>query len=535
MQIPDCSEGPVEVECGGSANVSQGTYRGHRVAVKVIHGVYANNLDVIRSRFCREVVAWRHLRHPNILPLLGVTTSEHRPAMISEWMENGNINQFIEKDRHVNRAMLLVDVANGLKYLHDLWIVHGGLKGANILINKDRRACIADFGLTTITGVVTRAAAGSSQASLRWMSPELLDPERFGIPQSEDNRPTRQSDCYALGMVVYEVLCGHHPYVEIQSDILVIDAVLEGIRPEEPEGATRLGFTKKLWMILESCWLEDRSARPSVEGILPGLSDAAAHWHMGVSLTVPTVFPLSRVAMPDAGLPEIDFISLGNENLVRLGEDFLRALPFVTRDSPRSRTEEGRINSISEVVSWIGTSPTGLAPRDAIVLAETFRQAVRLLHLSNSFMQDLWIRLYVHALLRGSHVFPGVELWNDSPDYDSLGFVDTWKGSLHEDLICIKAIRTRSMTNLEKIKRTFFHQVEGCKHFSHPNVFPVLQVSETLFPLCIMSPWMPDGNILRYTQKNPSANRLILQKSATVSRIFMVKISRTVVLLRATS
>ena len=37
------------------------------------------------------------------------------------------------------------------------------------------------------------------------MSPELLDPERFGIPETEDDRPTRQSDCYALGMVIYEV------------------------------------------------------------------------------------------------------------------------------------------------------------------------------------------------------------------------------------------------------------------------------------------------------------------------------------------
>ena len=89
---------------------------------------------------------------------------------------------------------------------------------ANILINKDRQACIADFGLSTITGVATHA--GASRASLissdtlmsftgggtrRWMSPELLDPERFEIPESEDNRPTRQSDCYALGMVIYEV------------------------------------------------------------------------------------------------------------------------------------------------------------------------------------------------------------------------------------------------------------------------------------------------------------------------------------------
>ena len=67
---------------------------------------------------------------------------------------------------------------------------------------------------------MTRATAGASKASLisddtlmsftaggtyRWMSPELLDPERFGMPESEENRPTRQSDCYALGMVIYEV------------------------------------------------------------------------------------------------------------------------------------------------------------------------------------------------------------------------------------------------------------------------------------------------------------------------------------------
>jgi serine/threonine protein kinase len=118
----------------------------------------------------------------------------------------------------------------------------GSSSKANILINKDRRACLADFGLSTITGVATRAAAGVSQVSLipngplmsfapgasrtslisndtlmsftaggtrRWMSPELLDPELFGIPESEGDRPTRQSDCYALGMVIYEVrVCG---------------------------------------------------------------------------------------------------------------------------------------------------------------------------------------------------------------------------------------------------------------------------------------------------------------------------------------
>jgi len=45
---------------------------------------------------------------------------------------------------------------------------------------------------------------------------------------------------------------------------------------------------------------------------------------------------------------------------------------------------------------------------------------------------------------------------------------------------------------------------------SHPNVLPVVRVSEALFPYCIMSPWMPDGNIAQYTQANPGADRLVL-------------------------
>jgi len=64
------------------------------------------------QRFCREGVAWKHLRHPNILPLIGVTVSNQRFAMVSAWMENGNINEFVEKDRHVNRIELVCVALN---------------------------------------------------------------------------------------------------------------------------------------------------------------------------------------------------------------------------------------------------------------------------------------------------------------------------------------------------------------------------------------------------------------------------------------
>ena len=73
-------------------------------------------------------------------------------------------------------------------------------------------------------------------------------------------------------------MCGHHPYLEFQSDILAVNAIVEGIRPKKPEEAKRLGFSDELWRMVELCWLEDRNARPVVEDILSCLNDAATVW-----------------------------------------------------------------------------------------------------------------------------------------------------------------------------------------------------------------------------------------------------------------
>ena len=134
-----------------------------------------------------------------------------------------------------------MDVAHGLEYLHGLHIAHGDLKGvrwlgchtsrfpadsinkANILIKKDHRACLADFGLLTIAYAAPRVStnppplpltpeismdSGTSLVSYvsggtcRWMSPETLFPEMF---EMKECRPSKQSDCYSLAMTVYEV------------------------------------------------------------------------------------------------------------------------------------------------------------------------------------------------------------------------------------------------------------------------------------------------------------------------------------------
>ena len=64
------------------------------------------------QKFCREAVVWRYLQHANILPLLGVTLAEGRLAMVSEWMDNGNINDFIQKNPKANRPKLVSLILN---------------------------------------------------------------------------------------------------------------------------------------------------------------------------------------------------------------------------------------------------------------------------------------------------------------------------------------------------------------------------------------------------------------------------------------
>ena len=79
---------------------------------------------------------------------------------------------------------------------------------ANILVSDERRACLADVGLTRVAGDLNSAAATSQTSTStdtntrRWCPPELLDPERFG---SKGDGPTKKGDTYSMGMTVYEV------------------------------------------------------------------------------------------------------------------------------------------------------------------------------------------------------------------------------------------------------------------------------------------------------------------------------------------
>ena len=106
------------------------------------------------------------------------------------------------------------------------------------------------------------------------MSPELLDPERFGF---EKCRRTKESDCYALGMVILEVLSGQNPFPR-DSPMTVMRKVVDGDRPGRPQGAEGAWFVDALWDTLELCWSPSPSSRPAVDTVFDCLKRVSPIW-----------------------------------------------------------------------------------------------------------------------------------------------------------------------------------------------------------------------------------------------------------------
>jgi len=185
--------------------------------------------------------------------------------IISEFMENGEIMTFVSQNKGVNRLELLKDATEGLSYLHSQRIVHGDLKGGNVLINKHRRACLADFGVTRIIAEFTSSGSVNPEGTVSRMSPEVIWPEKYGCK----GKPMKESDVYSLGILVYEVICGHRPFPLLIEWVAAMQ-FQEGKLPPRP----KVGFTDSLWKTLESCWKVDRDKRPSVDAVLRELDKA---------------------------------------------------------------------------------------------------------------------------------------------------------------------------------------------------------------------------------------------------------------------
>ncbi|KAJ7145890.1 kinase-like domain-containing protein [Mycena epipterygia] len=256
---------------GGYGDIYRASYGNKTVALKHMrHFLRGSELHRIRLKFCREALVWRDLHHPNILPFIGIDRESFSSSlcMVSPWMEHGTILKYLEVHGRANVDKLLFEIAQGLQYLHSRNIVHGDLRGANILINEDWSACLTDFGLSVFSNATSSMRTSTRAGSLYWMAPELIDPDRFGFRFAR----TPESDVYAFGCVCIEVYTGRPPFSEL-SEAAALLRTVNGERAGRPSGPPAMSDV--LWQNVTVYWQEDPATRPSAEVVVQNMTPPA--------------------------------------------------------------------------------------------------------------------------------------------------------------------------------------------------------------------------------------------------------------------
>ncbi|KAJ7828506.1 kinase-like domain-containing protein, partial [Mycena leptocephala] len=227
-----------------------------------------SDVQTVLKEFGREALIWRQLCHPNVLPFFGLYYLGTRLCLVSPWMENGHIMKFItnKNPASTERLSLILDIALALQYLHAKDVVHGDLKGLNILVTPSGRACIADFGVSSIVNAMTmqftHSTANSRAGTARYQAPELFRGERrnhFG------------SDVYAFACVCYEIMAEKVPFYDLPNDMTVMFKVLEGKRPLRPMSWSGTTALDNVWGLIESCWEGKHEMRPTAAQIVERL------------------------------------------------------------------------------------------------------------------------------------------------------------------------------------------------------------------------------------------------------------------------
>jgi hypothetical protein len=224
--------------------------------------------------FEAEVSILARLSHPNIASLLCYTKDKKECSIVMELMDE-DLSSLMKKrlsNRHgipfdlFEAVDIMLQIGGGIRYLHEMKIVHRDLKSPNILVRclKAREmdveyvnVKVADFGVSKIKeNTVTYSAQTVKQGSRRWMAPEMIK-----ALEGDVLKYPFKVDVYSFAMVCIEVLTGELPYSKV-ADHEVYKKVLAAERPELPNYCHPL-----LKGLIERCWNQDPRKRPNFDVI----------------------------------------------------------------------------------------------------------------------------------------------------------------------------------------------------------------------------------------------------------------------------
>ena len=280
------------------------------------------------------------------------------------------------------------------------------------------------------------------------MSPELFDPEKFNL---KDCRPTKRSDRYAFGMVVYEVLSGQVPFAGYNR-YQVVAKVLKDERPTRPQGADGMWFTDTIWSILEHCWRPGPGDRPKIKDVLNRLVEVSGSW----TPPPPRIMANPPMASPPTGSSESSTKESTSEdeassasqmdlpqpsqgprlkgnpdqNLIRLSTYHTSALYYNALDYPRRSCQNG--NRPDE--TWVTVDTNSASHAAEVAVSQDTDPQPAYGDLQPALPHDC------------SRVDSGdIVIHGDCP-VRAGAFADVWEGSLNGAPVVIKSYRLSSAT-----------------------------------------------------------------------------------------
>ncbi|KAJ8268813.1 hypothetical protein COCON_G00114200 [Conger conger] len=249
---------------GSFGTVYKGKWHGD-VAVKMLN-VTAPTPQQLQA-FKNEVGVLRKTRHVNILLFMGYTTKPQL-AIVTQWCEGSSLYHHLHIIETKFEMIKLIDIARqtaqGMDYLHAKSIIHRDLKSNNIFLHEDLTVKIGDFGLATVKS----RWSGSHQfeqlsGSILWMAPEVI--------RLQDKNPySFQSDVYAFGIVLYELMSGALPYSNINNRDQIIFMVGRGYLSPDLSKA-RSNCPKAMKRLMAECLKKKREERPLFPQILASI------------------------------------------------------------------------------------------------------------------------------------------------------------------------------------------------------------------------------------------------------------------------
>ncbi|KAJ3562111.1 hypothetical protein NP233_g9779 [Leucocoprinus birnbaumii] len=256
------------VKGGGFADIYRGSSGSQKLCLKVVRIFEESDSKRFLKVVTKEAILWGQLKHPNVVSFYGVYflgPSPGRVCLVLPWMDNGDLTAYLKTNPLVPRAPFIHDVINGLAYLHDENIIHGDLKGTNVLVNRDGRAGITDFGLATVltnnTFGHTNGTSVTAGSTYRWLAPELI----IG-----SNRRTKASDLIAILFInplpPNQILGRKVPFHESQQDYQVFPSLFENKIPTRPQKDVIPAedyISDEMWAILITLWVKEPSKRPT--------------------------------------------------------------------------------------------------------------------------------------------------------------------------------------------------------------------------------------------------------------------------------